>query len=755
MSDEEPKGDTSEPNWPQLLADATLEGVLVHERGRVLRANAALARMLRCTPEALVGTMGADLTIPSHRATLQQHIASQSERPLEGTALRSDGTTFPCEVLGRTVNHGGRTLRVVLIRDITNRLAMEAELRRRERELASLAEHSPDVITRYDREHRVRFMSRAVERATGVPPEQFAGRTIAESGFPPELAARFQAINERVLAGGPPEEIEFEYPDADGAVRSYHTRVVPERGDAGEVDHVLTTTRDITALKSAEAAAREAYTTLRGLIDQSLTGVYLIQDGRFAYANARFAEIAGFGRVDDVLALADFSVLVHPDDRALVTEKFGRRLAGTPQAAPHGLRAVRGDGRVIHVEVHGSLVQYRGRPAVVGAVLDVTERLELEERLRQTQKMEALGQLAGGVAHDFNNILTAISGYAQVVQQDLRPDDPLRADVDEILRAAERATGLTRQLLAFSRRRALETEVVDLAAVVRELGRMLGQLLPRAVELQVPAPEVTAHVRATRAQLEQIVVNLALNGRDAMPDGGTLTLDVRDVRDERGSRAVLVVRDTGHGMPPEVRARAFEPFFTTKRKEQGTGIGLATVYGLVTQFGGEIDIESEVGVGTEVTVWLPLAAAEATSPVATVAPPDAAGHLRVLLVDDEAPIRALTRRMLERAGYDVLEASGGAAAATLLRAGAPVDLLLTDVAMPDVNGVELAGEAAALRPGLPVLLMSGDAEFTSRSVGHHGTVSDVAGAVGFLEKPFVMERLLTLVARALAPRPWR
>jgi PAS domain S-box-containing protein len=738
------------PNWPQLLADATLEGVLIHEGGRILRVNAALGAMLRCAPEAMVGTSGVALTVPADRERLARHIAEQSERPLEGTALRADGTTFPCEIRGRTVRHGDRTLRVVLVRDISDRLAMEAELRQRERELASLAEHSPDVITRYDRAHRVRFMSQAVERATGVPPAAFVGKRMAELGFPSELTARWEAVSDRVFATGTAEEAEFEFTGPDGVQRFYHTRVVPERNASGEVDHVLTTTRDLTALKRADERAREAYTTLQGLIDQSLTGVYVIQDGRFAYVNARFAELAGFERREDVLALPDVHALVHPEDRHIVEEHVRRRLSGEARSVHYVFRALRRDGRVLHVEVHGSAAEYRGRPAIVGVLVDVTERLQLEERLRQTQKMEALGQLAGGVAHDFNNILMAISGYAQAVQQDLAPGDPHRADVAEVLRAAERGAGVTRQLLAFSRRQALETEVLDLGAVVRDLGGMLGQLLPRSVELRLPPAGATAYVCASRAQLEQIVVNLTLNGRDAMPTGGTLTLRVRTGGAGDRGRAVLEVHDTGHGMSPEVCSRAFEPFFTTKRNGQGTGLGLATVYGLVAQFRGHIDIESAEGVGTTVTVAFPLAAGAPSPSPGRAAEPRAAGSARILLVEDEPAIRRLTRRALERAGYEVVEAPHGAAALGVLRAGAAVDLLLTDVAMPELSGVELAREAAALRPALPVILMSGYAELSGVSRDASGTLAGVESDAGFIEKPFPMERLLTLVAGTLA-----
>ncbi len=746
-------------DWTRLLADATSEGVLIHEEGRVLRVNAALAAMLGCAPEALVGRPAADLAAPEDRPRLLRHMAARDGAPLVGAAQRVDGTTFPCEVRGRTVHVDGRVLRVVLVRDVSERLAMETELRRRERELASLAEHSPDVITRYDREHRARFMSRAVERATGAPAEWFVGRAIADWGLPRELTARWETVNSRVFATGRPEEAEFAFAGPDGVHRHYHTRVVPERNEAGEVEYVLTTTRDVTDLKRAEASARDAFEMLRGLLDQSITGVYVVQGDRLTFANARLAETFGYAHADDLLALPHFGVLVHPEDRAFVAEQVRRCLAGEQRAVQYTFRGLRRDGRVLHAEVHGSAAEYVGGRAMVGALLDVTERLALEARLREAHKMEALGQLAGGVAHDFNNILTAISGYAQLVElrlaeQALDADDPMRVDVAEIVRAAERGAGVTRQLLAFSRRQALETEVLDLAAVARALGAMLGQLLPRTIALRLPSADVTAPVRASRAQLEQIIVNLALNARDAMPTGGTLALDVGVTHAGHapgaGAQATLAVRDSGHGMSPEVRSRAFEPFFTTKRKEHGTGLGLATVYGLVRQFGGEIDIASTEGAGTTVSVTFPLAAAaEARDDVARGAP-RAGLRRRILLVEDEAPIRAMARRMLERAGYEVQEAPHGAAAVDALRAGAPVDLVLTDAAMPELGGVEVAREAMALRPELPVLLMSGYAELSGASVNGSGAVVGVPGCVGFIQKPFTTERLLAAVADALA-----
>jgi len=739
-------------DWPQLLADATLEGVLIHENARILCVNAALARMFGYEPRAMVGMLGPELAVPEDRDAVFRQIETQTEAPLLGTALRADGSTFPAEIRGRSVQSGGRMVRVVLVRDVTERVAMETELRRRARELASLAENSPDVLTRYDRDGRVRFISGAVTRATGIPTSEFVGRRMSEVPLPTELTARWEESIARTFATGMPEEADFEFVAPDGTRRIYHVSVVPERGDSDEVETVLTTTRDLTELKGAERAAREAYATLRGLIDQSLTGVYVVRDWRLVYVNQRFAEVFGYDTPAEMIGAQDLMALIHPDDRAVVLEHVRQRVEGEQRSAHYAARCIRRDGRQISVEVHGSAATYEGQPAIVGTLLDVTEQRQLEARLREAHKMEALGQLAGGVAHDFNNILTAITGYAQVLRHDLPPDDPRAEDVAEILRAAERGAGVTRQLLAFGRRHALETEVLDLAAVVRELGPMLAQLLPRQLDLRLPDAEACAHVHATRSQLEQIVMNLVLNARDAMPGGGTVAIDVRTEEAGGDRHAVLEVRDTGVGMTQEVRARAFEPFFTTKRKEQGTGLGLATVYGVVHQFGGEVDIESAQGAGTVVSVTLPLVAPAHAPPSSEAVAPAASGRRRVLLVEDESAIRALVRRVLDRAGYDVLEAPHGAAALEIVRTGTPLDLLLTDAAMPELSGVELARETAALRPDLPIVLMSGYAELSGVSVGPGGAISGVGTPMTFIEKPFTMDRLLAVVARALGGR---
>jgi PAS domain S-box-containing protein len=454
----------------------------------------------------------------------------------------------------------------------------------------------------------------------------------------------------------------------------------------------------------------------------------------------------------------------------------GRRGDGAPlaadecriQAAMRGEGSQQGDEVLWRRDGSSFAVEFVSTPLVdagraVGAVLvfrDVSERRRLEDRLRHAEKMEAVGQLAGGVAHDFNNLLTAIVSYAALVREALGPAHPTDADLREIEAAATRAAALTRQLLAFSRRQRVAPQVLELRGVVLGLERILRRVLPENVRLDVVA-HAPATVFADPAQLEVVILNLVVNARDALPNGGTISMrvfeaeegghDVGDGELPAGPLAILEVRDDGTGMDASTRARIFEPFFTTKPAGKGTGLGLATVYGIVSQAGGEIRVRSEPGRGTDFRVSLPRwSGAESEAPAAAPAKP-ALGEERVLVVEDDAAIRALVERALSRAGYRV---SAAASADEALGGAAVPDLLLTDVILPGRNGRELAVELQRRHPGLRVL-------FTSGYAAQQSGEPLVPPGVPFLEKPFAPDELLRRVrevldapaqARAVAPK---
>ena len=394
---------------------------------------------------------------------------------------------------------------------------------------------------------------------------------------------------------------------------------------------------------------------------------------------------------------------------------------------------------------------------LLGARMDrwFRARLENEERRREAQKLEAIGQLAGGIAHDFNNILTAIHNYAEFVSTSLPPDAPEQSDLAGIREAADRAAALTAQLLAFGRKQIVQPAILDLREVLGEAGRLLRRLIGEHIKVEVEAAPPLSPVLADRGQLIQVVLNLAINARDAMPDGGTLTIEARDVRlsddyarvhlgVDPGRYVELAVTDTGHGMTPEVKARIFEPFFTTKPRGVGTGLGLSTVFGIVKQSGGHIYVYSEPSRGTTVKIYLPRGIGAPAAGDPRQEPRVQPGRETVLVVEDDASIRGLAQRVLLKGGYTVLTAaSPGEALALAGEQGQLIDLLVTDVMLPEMSGPDLARLLGASRPGLPVLYMSG---YTDTTVARGGRLDP--GAT-FLPKPFGREALLRKVREVL------
>jgi signal transduction histidine kinase len=456
-----------------------------------------------------------------------------------------------------------------------------------------------------------------------------------------------------------------------------------------------------------------------------------------------------------------------------VFEMFGTIDRTHPAISAH-LRALEGTPASYSVEWFGRDFECHVEPligaegaarGVIGVGLDVTERQDLQEQLRQSQKMEAIGRMAGGVAHDFNNLLTAVVGYAQLAHEDLDNlgSDPaaagkLRRDLDAIGHAAERATSITSQLLAFSRRQVLQPRVLDLNGTLREMDTMLRRLLGGHVEMLAALDPECDPVKIDPVQVQQVLINLVLNARDAMPNGGTVTFATANVEladglslpydlIPAGRYVVLTVADTGLGMDERTRTRLFEPFFTTKTAGKGTGLGLSTVYGIVRQTGGYIGVDSRPGEGATFRLYFPaLARSElAASETGRDAPaPHLRGSETVLLVEDEAMVRDLASRVLSSHGYRVLEAEDGEAALEMCRRHeGPVDLLLTDVVMPGMNGSELAQHIGTLVPGVAVLFVSG---YTGGAMEKHGVLRN---GTNFLQKPFSPRRLMRKVREVL------
>ena len=480
--------------------------------------------------------------------------------------------------------------------------------------------------------------------------------------------------------------------------------------------------------------------------------------GRIVLANRRADEIFGYSREE--LLGARIEMLLPDSKRGHHVHERDDYFA-RPRIRPMGsgvdLAARRKDGTEFPVEVSLSYVQAAGSMYAIAFVSDISQRKHLEEQLLHAQKMEAVGRLAGGVAHDFNNMLTVISGYNRMILDELSPMDPLRGYAEEVLKAADRAEALTNQLLAFSRRQIMRPRVVGVNTVLAQTEKMLRRLIGEDVELVMRLDAGAGNIKADPLHVEQAVVNLAVNARDAMPLGGRLTIETENViLDENYARThmgvkpgefvLIAVSDTGHGMDAETRRRIFEPFFTTKEKGKGTGLGLATVYGMIKQTGGDIWVYSEPGRGTTFKLYFPRVAEPASdSAEGEAGLAKRAGSETILVVEDEKAVRELTVHMLQQLGYVILTASSGAEA---LEAGqnhqGPIHLLLTDVVMPAMSGRQLADRLLERRPGTKVLFLSG---YTENTVVHHGVLD---AGVNFLPKPFSRETLAKKLREVLA-----
>jgi PAS domain S-box-containing protein len=514
------------------------------------------------------------------------------------------------------------------------------------------------------------------------------------------------------------------------------------------VTHFVAIQEDVTEQKRAAEALLESEARYRAIADATFDGIVLSRNGTILDANRGITEIFGFQRDDIVGRTMD--QFVAPESRVEVQRLFGASVEGVFEVV--GLRK---DGTKVRLECIVRNSTHEGEPARLTALRDVSQRRLLEDQLRQSQKMEAVGRLAGGVAHDFNNLLTVITSYSQLVMEDMGAADPRRADLTEVQKAATGAATLTRQLLAFSRQQVLEPKVIALDEVVAGAGKMLKRLIGEDIALvTVLAPDLWA-VKADPGQIEQVVMNLAVNARDAMPDGGKLTIETANqelgteyTEEHRlvppGSYVLLSVSDTGTGMDEATKARLFEPFFTTKEKGKGTGLGLATVYGIVKQSGGFIWVYTELGQGTTFKVYLPRVDEAVAAPSAPASPQSLRGTETILLAEDAAPVRSVAREVLRRHGYRVLSAADGRTALELADTHTgTIDLLITDVIMPEMSGRQLADRLMERLAKLKVLFVSG---YTDDAIVRHGILEP---GIAFLQKPFSPEALARKVREVL------
>ena len=726
----------------------------------VVAVNDAAIRHYGYARDEFLGLNVEELRPPEERARLREEL---KRSPADGPEQRGlwrhrkkDGSVIPVEVTRHHITWAGAPAWLVVAADVSAREQAAAELQITEGALRAshdlfhaVVEGATDPIFIKDLQGRYLLVNSAEAAVRGLPPAEIIGRTDAEL-YPDQIAQRFRDTDAEVIRNNAPVLFEQSLVTPRGP-RTFVVTKAPHRDPAGRVIGVIGVVKDITDSKSSDVLIRR----LTVAVEQSPAAVVVTDtDGHIEYVNRRFTEITGYA-ADEVLGKTPRvlkSDLTPPDVyRDLwATITAGREWSGV-------LQNRRKDGELYwDAETISPVRDATGAVTHFVAIKqDVTAQRLLEDQFRQAQKMEAVGRLAGGVAHDFNNLLSVIISYSDMVLEDMGPADPRRADLEEIRRAAVAAAGLTRQLLAFSRQQVLQPRVLNPNAVLAGVDKMLRRLIGEDVKLHTVLAENAGSIKADPGQLEQVIMNLVVNARDAMPQGGNLTIATSNVEldsayagdhipAQPGSYVLLAVTDTGEGMDEETQRRLFEPFFTTKETGKGTGLGLATVYGIVKQSGGFIWVYSELGLGTTFKIYLPRVAAEPEAE--DVAPPPATlrGTETILLAEDSPGVRSAARQILERLGYTVLDAPNGPAA--LDRAAwyaGPIDLLLTDVVMPEMGGRELAERLTAQRPGLRVLYVSG---YTDDAVVRHGVLEE---GIAYLEKPFTPERLARKVRDVL------
>ncbi len=653
---------------------------------------------------------------------------------------------------------------IAISHDITESKEAEESLKHSETYYRALIEKASDLISILDADGKMRYQSPSSKRILGYEPEELIGSINFEFMHPDDLEKAHQAFDEITRHSDRIVEVELRFRHQQGHWRHFACTLT-NLLDNVAIKGIVSNAFDITDRKLAEEALRESEERYRVLFDNNPLPMWVIDTETLAFQAVNAAAINHYGySYEEFLSMTVENIRPPKDAPELLknlsgsTDKFYRADLW---------KHIKKDGRIIDVEITSHDLMFDGRRSRIVLVNDVTEQRwaeealrQSEEQLRQSQKLESVGRLAGGIAHDFNNMLTAINGYSELILKSLSADDPLRRHVEEIKKAGTRSAELTHQLLAFSRRQILQAKVLDLNKVISDTIIMLQRLIGEDIQLIASLSPDVGLIEADPGQLSQVLVNLIVNSRDAMPQGGSIVIETESIFIDEyyanhhvsikpGDYVMLAVSDTGIGMEDDIKKQIFEPFFTTKEIGKGTGLGLATVYGIVKQSGGNIWVYSEAGRGTSFKIYLPRIAVPPTIlEVPSGKTSFQTGSETILLVEDEETVRNLSREVLELCGYKVIEAENGLAALAICKKyQKQIDLLMTDVVMPQMGGRELAETLTQIYPQMRVLFTSG---YTDDAIFRHGMIEI---GKNFIQKPFTFEALACKI-RELFDQPF-
>jgi len=719
---------------------------------RYIEVNESFTRLTGYTAEEVMGKTPSDINLfvetEWHRNTLEKLQRDGEIREQEFRFRPKGGEIRFATLSAVRVMLDGQPCMLSITRDITERKRTEAALSH----LASIVESSDDAIVGKTLDGKIASWNLGAETVYGYTASEVVGRPLTIL-VPAEYQDEIPEILERIKREERIQHYETVRVRKDGHKINVSVTISPIKDASGKVVGASAIARDVTARKRTQEALQQSESNFRSLVHDAPYGIYRATlDGRLLQVNPALVKMLGYDSEAELLRCNDErNIYCDPQVRERLVKEFW------PKKDFQGVEAAwrRKDGQIITVKMTGHAVLEKDNSLAHFEVFaeDITDRRSLEKQLLQSQKMEAVGRLAGGIAHDFNNLLGVILGHSDILDQHTGANDRLRKSVEATRHAAQQAAALTAQLLGFSRKQVIEPRVMDLNASVLEIEKMLHRLIGEDIELVIRLDRNLGYVKADPGQLSQVLMNLALNSRDAMPSGGKLAIETAHVelddtyaRQHLGARTgpfiMLAVSDTGVGMDAETLSHIFEPFFTTKETGKGTGLGLSMVYGIVKQSNGYIMAYSEPDRGTTFKIYFP--STEESLPVHQKEMEIVGGTETILVVEDEPALRELTCTLLEDSGYTVLESSAVEdAIRTAKDMQRKIDLLLTDVVMPRLDGRELASQLAALRPNLKVLYMSG---YTDDVIAHRGVL---AQGMLLVQKPFTRNKLLQKVREAL------